>query len=123
MPELDLGLAESPAEQHLPAGHLAREIHESHAPILELNAQFLELALIPINLGCERLCFPLELGGAFVWFLRSRSGGYEVQLEDLFAPLPVLPHNVLDDSPHERQGPVGFVNSEEAGHDGNLRAF
>jgi hypothetical protein len=66
MPELDLGLAEPPAEQHAASRQLAGKIHESEPPILELDPQVVQLALVAIDLARQRLRVALELPGALV---------------------------------------------------------
>src|SRR4051812_48801106 len=45
VPELHGWLAEPPAQKHAPAIQLAREVDQTNATVLELNAQRLELRL------------------------------------------------------------------------------
>ena len=51
VPELNLGLAEVPAQEHHASLEIAREIHQAESRILELDSELLELALIPIELA------------------------------------------------------------------------
>src|SRR3954466_10132557 len=101
VPELDFALAQPPAQQHAPAPDFAREIDETHASVFEKDAELLELALIAIDLARERLGIALELLRAFARFIGTRRRRDEIELEDLFAPQPVLAHDVLDDPTNE----------------------
>src|SRR6266568_1948371 len=112
MPELHLSFAESPTQQHASSGHLAGKVDESESPILELDAQLLELALIAVDLAGDSLRVPLELLGAISWLVRTRGGRDEVELENLLAPYAVLSYDVLDDPPHERQCLVRLFYAE-----------
>src|SRR5207247_1539948 len=84
---------------------------------LELNAELLELALISVDLARERLRFALQLFGALAGLVGTRRRRYEVQLEDLLTPHPMLPHHVLHDAADEGQGLVGLINGEYAIHE------
>src|SRR6185295_10736926 len=51
VPELHVGLAQAPAEQHLAAADLAGKVDQAKPPILELDAKLLELALVAVDLA------------------------------------------------------------------------
>src|SRR5205807_1086914 len=103
VPELHLGFAESPTQQHASSAHLAGKVDESESAILELDAQLLELALIAVDLAGDGLRVLLELVGAISWLVGTSGRRDEVELENLLAPHAVLSHDVLDDPPDEWQ--------------------
>src|SRR5262245_60812351 len=117
MPELDLRLAEPPAEQHATTADLAGIVDESHAAILELNAEVFELALIAVDLAGQRLRVAFELLGALTRLLHARRRRDQVELENLLAPHAMLPNDVFHDTTHERERLVRFVYREEVFHE------
>jgi hypothetical protein len=116
VPELDLGLAESPTQKDVPAIHLAREVHEAETAVLQLDTQLLELLLESIDLACENLCLALQLLSAFAWLTGARRRRHEIELEDLLAPEAVLSYDVLHDLANERKGSIrAFDGEHDAG--------
>src|SRR5262249_47657476 len=113
VPELDLWLTKTPAQQHVPAVHLARKIDEPEAAVLELNAERFELALVAVDLTRERLRFTLELIGAIPRLIRARRRRDEIELENGFTPAPMLNDDVFDDLSYERQCAIGLIDREQ----------
>ena len=54
VPELDLWLAEPPAQQHGPTVHLAGKIHEPEPAILQRDSKLLQLTLEAVVSGFQR---------------------------------------------------------------------
>src|SRR5436190_9515013 len=113
VPELDLGLAEAPTEQDAPTVHLAREIDEPKAAILEINAQLLELMLKSVDLTREHLCLALQLLGALARLSGACCRRHEIELEDFLAPEAVLSHHVFHDLANERKGSIRAFDGEQ----------
>jgi hypothetical protein len=113
VPELDLGLAEPPAKQNLATVHLAGEIDEAKSPVLELNAQLLELVLKAVDLAGEHLSLPLELLGSVARLTGARARRYKIELENLLTPESMLANDILDDLANEWQSAIRPFDSEQ----------
>src|ERR1043166_8054284 len=72
VPELHLGLAKVPAEEHGASVHLARKVAQAETRILELDAELVELALEAGDVARERLDVALEQLGREVFFSGAR---------------------------------------------------
>ena len=114
VPVLDLGLAQSPAEEHLAAIHDAVEIAES-VRTLELDAQAPQL----IDIGLELRFLGIELRLALRQFLRVEVvGGASAFLRDSREPLlqilhdAVLADDVAEDHADQRQRLVRLLDGE-----------
>jgi hypothetical protein len=113
MPELDFGLAKAPTEQHMSTAGLAREIDQAESRIFELDAEGLELALVPVELTRQVERASLELFAAIVRFVGTRGRGDEIELEDRLAPATMLLYDVLDDLPNQWKRAVRLIDREE----------
>jgi len=113
VPELDFGLTEAPAQEHRPAVHLARKVHEAEPRIFQLNSQILELPLIAVDLASQGLHRPLQHFGAFARLIATIARRDEVELEDRFTPTAVLLHDVVDNLANEGQRAVCLLDGEQ----------
>ena len=113
MPVLHRGLAEPPAQEHAPAVHLARKVDQTDPPVLELDAERIELALELVDVARDGLDLPLQGGGAGVGVIGTHAGAQQIQLDDRLLPARVRAHDVLDDPPDERQRAIRVIDGEE----------
>jgi hypothetical protein len=113
VPELDLWLTEAPTEENGASIHLAREVHQTQAPVLELNPELLELLLESVDLSRDGLRVSLELFGPLARLTDARGRCHEIELEDLLAPQPVLANDILHDLANERERSIGLIDGEQ----------
>ena len=116
VPVLDGWLAQPPAKVHQAAVDLARKIDE---PRVErrfcLGADARELLDISLDLGGQLLDLPLEPRD-LVALRRASPRRGNLALGQSALPYAILPHQVLDDAAHEREGAVRGLDGEEFGH-------
>src|SRR5262249_38306572 len=91
----------------------ARKIDETESPVLEQDAELLELALKAVDLARERLCIPFQLLGAAALLAWARGRRDQIELEDLLTPQTMLAHDILDDFADQRQRPVRLFDGEQ----------
>jgi len=112
VPEPHLGLTKVPAKEHWPAVQLGREIYQPEPRILELDPQLRQLTLIFVQFPREAEGALFELLATIVRIVGSRGGRHEVEFENRLTPAPMLGDDVLDDSPYQRQCPIGLLDRE-----------
>jgi hypothetical protein len=113
VPELDFGLAEAPAEEHLAPAHLAGEVDESEPRILELDAEVLQLALVSVDLTRKRLDDTLQGARPLVRLIGPGAGSNQVELQDGLSPTTVLLHDIVYDLADQRERAIRVFDGEQ----------